>query len=378
MDTKLFKNFTVYVNRAGSAPTLLPQMQSQFSKYPVFDPTGSQWTTGGFAPITAGDEPEYVIDIQGAAMLALIQVNERILPGSVQREKIIERIAQIEAREQRKPNKKDYAQVKDEVCQELLPKAFIRRTLIPIMFINHAEFGQLVLVFTSSAKKADDVMVSLGVALNGKHWSPARLDNIVVKDATTVLTGIAKGNTVEAEVGGEDMTLEFHNAAVLKGPAKQSIRIKDKDIGSADVQNLLKQDYSVTRLGLQFYDDLGGDPSAVFQLTDKMVFNGLKVDAVSKERTDSEADSTAMFINNTWLIARAARDLVGAVIVGMGGLRVIEEAADPEVGSQDTPAKISTGNLLPAQESIIADPLQRTYFDERSPFVSTADEDDEL
>lgn len=351
MDIKLFRAFTAYVNRANK-PVRLADL-SIFSSYPVADPTGQQWQSGGFCPITAGTdeaEPEFAIDVQGAALLALIQVNQRILPAAVIKEAMVKRIVEIEERDQRKANKSDYASVKDEVVGDLLPKAFIKRTFIPVMWITRGAL-QYVLVFTSSAKKADDVMLSLSNALNtsGKtasRWAPSLLSNCVQKDIETVLTACAKGEPIQTEQFEDGMSFVFHRSAVLKGADKQRITIKEKDIGSADVQNLLKN-YDVIKLGVELYDgDIDAEASLV--INDKLICSGFKVDAVSKTTARNDDNAGADLLHNLWLTARVGGMTVETLLAGMGGLRNVPldqpTSDEPEVGSHDAQEKNSSGN----------------------------------
>lgn len=392
MDLKLFKAFTPCVNRAAK-PITAKQFDHLAGSEGVPDPTGQQWTTGGFTPFDTG---EFVIDVNGAGLLAMILVNERILPAAVIKEKMIDRIADIERRDQRKANKKDYAQVKDEVIASLLPKAFIKRTYIPILFLKGRGDEQYILVFTSSAKKADDVMASLNVLFTvwtdaGKHWEPAHLYNITNNDITSKLNSVARGESLDGESDGEstEQYMQLGTSLVVKGSNKQKVTIAQKDIGSSDVQNLLTAgNYDVTKIGLEFYDG-DVDSAAIYSLTDKLVFSGLKLTGVTKNKADDEADAAAELLHNVWVIARTAADMLSTLVEGLGGLRekgkqpeTIESADDGQVGSGDASEKNSSG-ISSAAQSIIDDPLHQT--DPASEFgvdsdstFSGIDDDDEL
>ncbi|MCQ8210852.1 recombination-associated protein RdgC, partial [Cutibacterium acnes subsp. acnes] len=53
---------------------------------------------------------------------------ERILPGSVVRDALKENVDEIEAQQMRKVYKKERDQIKDEIIQAFLPRAFIRKS----------------------------------------------------------------------------------------------------------------------------------------------------------------------------------------------------------------------------------------------------------
>ncbi len=102
-------------------------------------------------------------------------------------------------------------------------------------------------------------------------------------------------------------------------------------------------DYDTTKLGLEFYD---GDvaPDATFQINNKLIIAGFKVNGVAKTRADNEVDQQAEMMHNVWIVARTAAMLVSTIIAGLDGLR--EKGAEPEpveeesqVGSQVTRAK---------------------------------------
>jgi DNA recombination-dependent growth factor C len=380
MDIKLFRNFTPFANRAAK-PLRLEDL-AIFKEFVVKDPTGQQYTTGGFYPFDTG---EFAIDVNGAALMALIQINERILPAAVIKEKMVERIADIERRDQRKANKKDYAQVKDEAIAALLPKSFIKRTYIPILFVKGRDDVQYALVFTSSAKKADDVMLSLSVALGNsnaakRRWEPALLSNITFSDIRSALNTLARGETVN-EDGSQ--YVQLHKSLVVKGENKQKVAITEKDIGSADVQNLLTAgNYDVAKIGLEFYDG-DVDASASFSLTDKLIFSGVKMAGVKKTKADDEADAAAEALHNVWVVARTAADMVSTLVDGLGGLREkgkeadrVEGSEEGEVGSHDAPEKNSSGISEPTTGELAAATASR--LEEEQQVTVAAEDDDEL
>ena len=314
MDTKLFKAFTPFINHATDAVTL-GVLNDALAEYDTRDPEGTEWRHMGFAEVSPN---EFAIDVQGAATLCCVQLNERILPGAVQREKILERVASIAEREGRKVGKKEWAQVRDEVAQELLPKAFIRRKLIPIMFV-----GDNVLIFTTSAKVCDDVTALLMRAMCG-DYSLLRLytvDGLIKNDACGALQDLAKHDHVYLD---NDSTLQTGDAIVLRGPNKQTIVIKDKDVASHDVAELLKQDYSVTKLAINYIAPGETDPAATFILNDKMVFSRFTVAGVTHAKEKTAADVYDAFLSTAWLTSQTARTVLDAIVDLMGGLTPVE------------------------------------------------------
>lgn len=329
MDAKLFKAFTPYLNQSDRPPSDLGYFNG-LGRYEATDPTGSQWRTLGFLPITGDDD--FVIDIQGAGFLSCLQINERNLPGAVLREKVLERVLDIQARQGRKAGKKEIAEIKDDVALELLPKAFIKRKLVPVMFLSNG----MVLVFSSSTKVCDDTMSMLVRAMDDESFSPGLLSNMVQKNIDSELTMLARTGQSELDddAGYPIDWLGITTVGTLKGPNKQTISVKDKDMASHDMQELLKQDYTVTKLGLNhFLASQSTDEDSSFILSDHLVFGRFQIPTAGKVAAKDKKDADETFMATAWLTALAARSAVNTVIAVMGGLRAVEKVTPAEPAS---------------------------------------------
>ncbi|WP_410965022.1 recombination-associated protein RdgC, partial [Salmonella sp. SAL04286] len=80
-----------------------------------------------------------------------------------------EKVDEIEAQQMRKVYKKERDQLKDEIVQTLLPRAFIRRSST---FAAIAPSLGLILVDSASAKKAEDLLSTLREALGSLPVRP--------------------------------------------------------------------------------------------------------------------------------------------------------------------------------------------------------------
>lgn len=308
--SKLFRNLTPFLN--GAAAWLKPSDFADLANHASMDPSPTSWSSMGFVPIVEGDEPEYVLDVQGAGRLLLLQFNERNLPGKVRDEEVRKRAAKLAEQQGRQIGKKEWTEVRSEVEIDLLPKAFIRRTLVPILLIKDTTValasGQI-LLFTGSAKKADDAIMFLCRALDPKsdykRFKPVLLGNAIKANAGVTLTGLANGEILDDE-------FEATDNAVLNGPEKQVVRIKDDDINGSDVQALL-DNFTVSRLGLSHGSE--SDEFTTFTLSDKVIYSGIKVAGVNNERVKDPKAAADLFISTTWLIAQAVRQIVAASCV---------------------------------------------------------------
>jgi len=290
-------------------PSDLTPFQSQ-------DPTAGQWSTMGLVPTIEGD---YCHRLDGAGFMLMVQFNDRILPGKVRDEKLKTVVTRLEEREGRKLSKKEYAELRDQTEFELLPKAFIRRKTVPVMLINRT-----MLVFTGSQKVADST-VSLMQSLFPK-LKPSLYNTVL--PVLKVLTELAQD---EMEI--EDGLATATDCAVLKS-GKKTVRIKDRDIASQEVQHLFKTgDYQVVELGVALSDpNSTNDVEMAFRVTDSLIFKGVTLPEVilAEAGKGKDQDDHAL----AWLVAKTYTKHLNAFISGcFNGLRepVAVEANDDEL-----------------------------------------------
>jgi len=272
----------------------------------------SSWGSNGFAYVEA---EAHTVDVQGAAQLLLYQFNDKVLPGSTRDEEVRKRVEKLQEQQGRKIGKKEYREVRDEVEMTLLTKAMIRRSFVPVLIVD-----DYIMVFTSSAKKADMVATALMVAYGPNADKAMLLHNLVhsvVLNPGNLLRPVAQA--IDVDTGG-GVVFSPTSSVVLKGAEKQVIRIKDKSVNSHDVQELLKQDYSVESVGM----DVTGPVDASFVVTDKLIFKGIKIEGVKPDK-----DEDAKF-NNIWLVAQAMETLLDNVIESLDGLGEVTELAVEE------------------------------------------------
>ena len=312
--SNLFKSFTPYLNNSGH--TMRMADFDFLEEHTVDDPSPTSWSSMGFANV---QNDELVIDVQGAGFLVMVQINERILPASVQKEKIAVRIADIERRDGRKPGKKEYAQVRDEVILELLPDAFIKRKTVPVLFIK-----QHMYIFATSAKTCDDVIMMLIRALPDNRLAASMLSNCVTNNIVGALTTLAKEGTASSN-DQEWSMFQTTDVALLKGENKETIRIKDKGINTHDVQTLLKQKYEVTALGLEFIEAGSTDASAAITINDKLIVGRMVLEGVKNVSEQDEQKAADTFIATAWLTCRISYAVIEHLIEVMGGLKSDEK-----------------------------------------------------
>src|SRR5690625_3260142 len=91
-------------------------------------------------------------EMQGQRLMTLLRY-ERLLPASVVREELEERSADIEAQEGRKLRRQEKQELKEQIYEELLPRAFVRTQKVDLWWDTRRH---LIAVNTSSRKRAEE------------------------------------------------------------------------------------------------------------------------------------------------------------------------------------------------------------------------------
>lgn len=342
MDAKLFRSFTPVINTApkyDAARLFYNTLENREAE----DPVGASWQAAGFIRPIEGDE--FLLPIDGAGHLACVQINERNLPGAVIKEAMIEKAAKTEDLTGRKPGKKEMAQIRDEVELDLLPKAFIKRKLVPILFAGNKLF-----VFSSSGKVVDHVLALLNsVADMDDMFKPVPVSVMVEKNIEAELTYLARegqSETTDTEGESEINYLTIGNVGVVRGPNKQKISISEKDMASDDIAKLLEDDsYTVIKLGVEHMLAGSVDADSSFILNDKLVFSKFILAGAVSARGKDKKDADTTLIGTAWLVTQGASAALDTVIGFMGGLRA---TVKPSI---DTPTTMSKEASKEADEA---------------------------
>jgi len=182
-----FKNFVVFNH---NIDTSLIKEDEDNQPEELADPNPSAWSTKGLVPVIEGQD--YFHQLDGMGFVFCVQFNERILPGKVRDEHLKKRAERIQEGSGRKPSKKEYRELRDEVELELLPKAFIKRSKVFGLITNSK-----LIIFNSSTKRQDDVMLVLLNNLDQQEYGATKgltLTRPSLKDGVTCLTGLALGD----------------------------------------------------------------------------------------------------------------------------------------------------------------------------------------
>jgi len=182
-----FKNALIY-QLADTAELNMDQWETDMAKHLYAPCLQQQPVSLGWVP--AIPDTESLVHVSGAFALMCLQRQERLLPTTVVREVLAEKVAQLQQDEDRRVGSKERQTLKDEVIFSLLPRAFVRTTR-HYLYVDIQ--NRLLVVDAASEKRADEVTGTLREALGTlpmtlfqSHCLPAPVLTQWVKDSEAV------------------------------------------------------------------------------------------------------------------------------------------------------------------------------------------------
>lgn len=267
------------------------------------DPGDHEWSHLGLAAVMPG-ETAIVHDLDGAGYLFMYRWAERKLPASVRDEELKKRYDALVEKEGRALNKKEFAQLRDDVETALLPKAFIVPKLIPLIVTRKRLF-----VCTSSATMCEKILTHLMRLCETRKIDLDWSDLTTHVSPASMLTQIVRDGSALASDDEFGTALYPAKAAVFKGANKNTVRVKDRDLSHEEFKAIVNSgDYDVTELALSLWVDEA--IASTFTLNDKLVFKGIKLGDAVGTGIDA-ADLHATY----WLFAKEIDRMLDAVMV---------------------------------------------------------------
>jgi recombination associated protein RdgC len=237
---------------------------------------GEQLSRGFVSP--QGEENSPLVHAANGFMLICLRTEEKIVPTSVVREKLMERIEALEARESRKIYKKEKDRLKDDVFYELLGRAFSRNSrLYACIDVREGALW----VDAASSTKAEILTTELRRAIG-----TLKIELPKVKEVPLILTDWIQSKTLPESFSALDSFVveDKKTGGVIRGQ-KQAIfseEIQSLMDGSRSVIQLalswrnlvsfvLKDDFSIR--SLKFLQDVKAQSSDIFTETPAQRFD---------------------------------------------------------------------------------------------------------
>ncbi|NAW32837.1 recombination-associated protein RdgC [Halomonas alimentaria] len=262
------------------------------------DPRRLGWTFPGGRADTAR-----LHELQGQRLLSALR-QERLLPASVVKEEVDERAAEVETREGRKLRRQEKIAIKEQVVEELLPRAFVRSQKIDLWWDTRR---RLIGINASSRTRAEELLDLLRETLGSLKVTPLATQVMPMRAMTQWLTDPASrpadlvlGDQVELKAKGDDGVL----------------RARQVDLDSDEIQQLLESGRQASKLAVEVEGRLS------FVLHDDLALKSIRFgDALIDEANASDDGDDALLRLDTdfVLMAQALGENTERLIAWLGG-----------------------------------------------------------
>lgn len=250
-------------------------------------PCGLDWFTDGFAvPQPFGDELVFAAD---KTLGISLKREERVLPGAVIKTALDGKIAKIEAEEARNVGRKERQELKEQIVDELLPRAFTRASRTDAVLVG----GYLLI--NQTGNKAENLLSHLREALGGLRALPT----FTRRSASELMTQWL----LRGEADGQ-FELDDYVALVGAGDMGAEIRIKREDVTAEEVVQHVKCGKRVVELGLVWRE------SVVLVLTQDLTLKRLRYLDHLQEDGQSHGDSGSDLATASQIIAGNALAMI--------------------------------------------------------------------
>jgi recombination associated protein RdgC len=296
-----FKNVRAY--RLTSSFDLSPeQLGKQLAGHAFVPCAKSQAVSGGWVPPLGGESEELVHAAAGRLLLTMKR-EEKLLPSTVVREQLQERIAQIESSQGRKVYRKERLSLKDEVVQDCLPRAFTRSTHVRAYIDVRANW---IFVDTASASRAEELLNLLREGIGSL--------SLLLPQVNNAPTAVMSAWLLHRSLPGD---FELGQECELREPGEEGgvVRCRGVDLLSEEVATHLHTGKQVARLALAWEGRLS------LLLAEDLCLRRLRfADELMKENEDiPEADNAARLDADFALMADAITGLQERILALFGG-----------------------------------------------------------
>ena len=277
----------------------LDALREQLATKP-FKPCGSQdHESRGWVPPFEGGALVHAI---GFNWLVCMQVEQRILPAAVVQKEADKRAALIEQEQGFKLGRKLMKQLREQVTQELLPRAFTRIRKV-YAWMNVAA-GWLV-VDAASERKAESVLELLRHTLDTFPLALLRTE----QSPASAMAGWLAGGPPDGFTLDQDFALQ----SISEDKARATF--KGHELESTHIAELLEAGNLPTKLAMTFDDRIS------FVLTENGALKRIDfLDVIRDQaKADEHEDAQALFDAEFALMTGELLRLLQAVVAAMGG-----------------------------------------------------------
>ena len=209
----------------------------------------------------------------------------------------------MEAAEHRKIGRKEKQALKEQITDDLLPRAFTRNGRLSAYLDSKRRW---LVVESATASKAEALVSKLREALPP---FPAALPRTRIAPHTLMTDWLAGGKLADGFELDADCELKdsSENGAV--------IRCSRMDLAADEIRQHIATGKQVTRLGLIWHEQIR------FVLTENLQLKRIQfLDVLQEEASHAGDDSASLFEASFTLMSEALGELIDALVDALGGL----------------------------------------------------------
>ncbi|MGN6229140.1 MAG: recombination-associated protein RdgC [Dyella sp.] len=303
-----FRNLTLFRFSPAVAEDL-DRLPTEIQAHRLRAPGPLEVHTSGFVSPhgPAHDELVYSHD-QGEHVLIMVGRDERMLPASVVNDELHRKIHRIAEQESRRVGGRERRRLREDLLNELLPRAFVRASRLPLYF----DCGEGWLVIdTSSRKSAEAVVTHMREALGSFPVVPPAPE----KSPRLLMTDWLANRTLPAGLALGD-ECELRDAATTTGAI---VRARRQEMDSEEMLEHLRNGKQVFQLALVLNDRLS------FVLDQNLVIRKLRLLDAAMDALDDSFDSTESELAATFALMTGE---VGTLLAGLATWFGISRPAD--------------------------------------------------
>jgi len=267
-----------------------------------FEPcAASAMSSYGWIP-PRGNPEEYVVTVGGMQLIAL-GIEEKLLPSSVIRLYIEQRLEEVEERQGFKPGRGQIREVKEQVTAELLPRAFVKRRTTHA-WIDNA--GRWMVIDCGTHSKADEIIEQIRRTFGLAPLLPIHTQ---MSPASAMTEWLAAGEapspfTVDRECELRSMAEE-----------RSTVKYTRHALETEDIRHHLEEGKKATRLAMTWNGRIS------FVLTEDLFIKRLAFLDLLKEQSEKAATENQedIFEADFIIMSGEVSQMIPQVIEALGG-----------------------------------------------------------
>lgn len=291
-----FKNLLVY--RLNNWNVTTEQLEDQVASLSLQPLSGLELQTKGWVSPKSENDP-YVHELSGHLLLCYAS-EKKLLPSSVVNQVAKQRALEMEERDGFKPGRKRLKELKEEITDELLPRAFAIRSKTWV-WIDPA--NKTLVIDAASLSKADDIVSLLVRTIPGLSFSLVR---------TKLSPAVAMTTWLSEDACPPLFTID--RDCELKGRSEEAstVRYVKHALDPEEIKSHIQAGKEVTKLAMTWADKIS------FVLHETMQIKRISPLDVIKEQAEFNGEDDT-FDADFGLMAAELRHLIPALLEALGG-----------------------------------------------------------